>query len=310
MARGPEASPVRVAILKFQKLPSFVTWEIPNLDELLADDRLLIAEFAERGVEAESVAWSDPGVDWSRFDLALIRSTWDYIDERERFLSVLAEIEKSSCRLFNPLTAVRWNSDKSYLFDLRDWQVPIVPTHRASATDPTLLQEALLRQGCRRAVLKPRIGGGAADVHLVPGDEVAATLGRLAHQRPRQEFLVQPLVESVVTEGEWSFIYVDRELCHVLLKKPAPGDYRAHGIYGCTIESAEPRPDDLLQAEAMLARLPFDLLYARLDLVRTDGHLAVMELELVEPILYFNLAPRGVGRLVSAALARLERPRP
>lgn len=299
---------MRVAVLRCQKLPGFVTWDIPNVDDLFADDRLLIAEFAEWGIEAESVVWGDPNVDWNQFDLALIRSTWDYIDERERFLSVLAEIDESSCRLFNPLEAVRWNCDKSYLFDLRDWQVPIVPTHLASTTDPAILQDAVVKQGWQSAVLKPTVGAGASDVCLVPSHEIARTLEQLSEQRSQHEFLVQPLVESVVSEGEWSFIYIDGKLSHVLLKKPAPGDYRAHGIYGGTIECVEPQPDDLLQTEAMLARLPFDLLYARLDLVRMDGRLAVMELELVEPILYFNLAPRGISRLVSATVSRVARP--
>jgi glutathione synthase/RimK-type ligase-like ATP-grasp enzyme len=295
---------MRVAVLKCQKLPSFVTWEIPNVEDLFADDRMLIAELAERGVEAESVVWGDSSVDWDRFDVALIRSTWDYIDERKRFLSVLAEIEESSCQLFNPLEAVRWNSDKSYLFDLRDWQVPIVPTHLASTVAPAILQDEIVRQGWRSAVLKPRIGVGAAGVCRVPSQELARTIEQRTAQRPHQELLVQPLIESVVSEGEWSFIYIDGELSHVLLKKPAPGDYRAHGIYGCTIERVEPRRDDLLQVEAMLERLPFDLLYVRLDLVRIEDHLAIMELELVEPILYFNLASQGVSRLVNAILSR------
>ncbi len=101
---------MRVAVLRCNALPSVVTWHIENVDELFADDRLLIAEFARRGVEATSVRWGGPAVDWDQYDLALIRSTWDYIDERARFLSALSETEASSCRLFNPLAAVRWNS--------------------------------------------------------------------------------------------------------------------------------------------------------------------------------------------------------
>lgn len=299
---------MRVAILRCQRLPRFVTWEIPDVDALFADDRLLVDAFAERGVEAESLAWGEPAVEWGRFDLALIRSTWDYIDERERFLSVLAEVEASSCRLFNPLEAVRWNSTKSYLLDLRDWGVPVVPTLRVSSTDAALVQDAVLGQGWTRAVLKPLVGAGGAGVRLVSAHEVAGTLERLGGEGPRGELLVQPFVESVVGEGEWSFIYIDGKLSHTLLKRPAPGDYRAHGIYGGTVECAEPEPGDLLAAGAMLRKLPFDLLYARLDLVRIGRHLAVMELEIVEPILYFNLFPGGAGRLASAALSRVGGP--
>ena len=107
-------------------------------------------------------------------------------------------------------------------------------------------------------------------------------------------------MDSVVTEGEWSFVFFNRRLSHVLLKRPAPNDYRVQGIYGGTVEIVEPQSHDLRQAEAMLAKLPFNLLYARLDLVRVNGDLALMEVELIEPILSFNLIPDGVERLVNA----------
>ncbi len=297
---------MRVAVLRCNALPSFVTWPVPNVAELFADDRLLIAEFAQRGVEASSVAWGDPDSDWNRYDLALIRSTWDYIDERARFLSVLSAIEASSCRLFNPLDAVRWNSDKGYLFELNDWGIPIVPTVRMSVTDLASVEDTLTREGWRNVVVKPVIGAGGSAVRRAAATEIGGTLEQLAAEHPPHEFLIQPLIESVITEGEWSFIFIGGEVSHVLLKRPAAGDYRAHGIYGGTIEPAAPRQEDLRQVKAMLARLPFDLLYARFDLVRVEGRLAVMELELIEPMLYFNLALEGVGRLVDATLARLK----
>jgi glutathione synthase/RimK-type ligase-like ATP-grasp enzyme len=299
---------MRVAVLRCNALPSFVTWPIPNVAELFADDRLLIAEFAQRGVEASSVVWGDPNPDWNQYDLALIRSTWDYIDDLARFVTVLSAIEASACRLFNPLDAVRWNSDKSYLFDLNDWGVPIVPTLRVSTTDLASVADTVAREGWHSVVVKPIIGAGGSAVRRVAAAEIGGTLKQLAAQHPQHEFLVQPLIESVITEGEWSFIFIDGEVSHVLLKKPAAGDYRAHGIYGGTIESAAPRQHDLRHARAMLARLPFDLLYARLDLVRIDGHLAAMELELIEPMLYFDLAREGVGQLVDATIARLREP--
>lgn len=111
----------------------------------------------------------------------------------------------------------------------------------------------------------------------------------------------------MIREGEWSFVYFDRQLSHVLLKKPAPDDFRAQGIYGGTIQPAEPSHDDCLQAEAVLASLPFDLLYTRLDFVRLGGRLAVIEVELIEPIFSFNLVPESIARLVAATRRPLER---
>jgi glutathione synthase/RimK-type ligase-like ATP-grasp enzyme len=294
---------MRIAILRFHHLPILPdAGDIPPIDVLLADEQLLIDEFVRLGARAEFVIWNDPTVTWEGYDLALLRCTWDYIDHRDEFLSVLTAIDASSCRLFNPLDAVRWNSDKAYLFDLQQWGVPIVPTYPAAAS-LTELQAALA--GSPSVVLKPRIGAGASGVRLVPAAALPAALQQLAAAPTPRDYFVQPLVESVRDEGEWSYIYIDGQLSHVLRKTPAPGDFRAHAIYGGAVTVESPAPADLAQVEAMRARLPFDLLYARFDLVRHAGRLAIMELELIEPMLYFPLAPHAAPALAAAALGRL-----
>lgn len=297
---------MRVAVLRCRTLPSFVTGGVFELDALLADDRRLMAAFARHGVHAEHVVWGDPGVDWDRFDLALIRSTWDYIDDREGFLAFLGEIHASSCKLFNPLDAVRWNSDKSYLLDLDAWRVPVVPTLPAADHPPSEIQARLLREGWQSAVVKPRIGVGAFGVRRVPAGRVAAWLQERPAPPPRDERLVQPFVESVRREGEWSFVFIGGAFSYALLKTPSVGDYRAHWLYGGSVRLALPHPDDVRQVRAMVAKCPFDLLYARVDAVRLGHRLVVMELELIEPGLYFDLAPQGPGALAAAARDRLE----
>lgn len=295
----------RIALLRWNKLPSFVTWDIPNTDELLAEDHLALEGFKAHGLEAVSVVWNQPGVNWNEFDAALIRSTWDYIDEEAQFLHVLSQIEASSCRLFNPLNAIRWNIDKNYLFDLERSGAPIIPTHLTADFDPVTLQDMFTERNWQTAILKPTLGGGGANSHRVSANEISGTLEKLKTQNPELEYLIQPFMESVVMEGEWSFIFFNRVLSHVLLKKPARNDYRVQGIYGGTVELAEPQPRDRRQAEAILEKLPFDLLYARLDLVRVNGALSVMEVELIEPILSFHLFPEGVERLVNATKSAL-----
>ena len=295
----------RVALLRCDKLPSFVTWDVPNLEELFGEDELLREGFVAQGIEAESVVWSRPDVDWNRYDAALIRSTWDYLDDSENFLGVLTQIEASSCHLFNPLAAVRWNMDKRYLFDLERWGAAIIPTFTAANLDVGALRQALAAAGASSVVLKPAVGLGAAHVQHAPLDELEATLARLSAESPGHDYLIQPFIEAVVGEGEWSFVYFDRQLSHVLLKQPAPGDFRVQGIYGGTIQPAAPSNDDRLQAEAVLARLPFDVLYARLDFVRVSGRLAVIEVALMEPIFSFNLVPESIARLVVATRGAL-----
>jgi hypothetical protein len=297
----------RLAILRCGKLPSFVNWEIPNLDELFEEDNLLVRGFQSAGFQAEPVVWNGPNIDWGQFDIAVIRSTWDYLDEQERFLQVLSQIEASSCRLFNPLPAVRWNIDKHYLFDLDEWGIPIIPTCLGSSLERDGLKNLFAGRRAETAVLKPTVGLGASHSYRVPFDGIAGKLAELKASQPGREYLVQPFIEDVLTEGEWSFIYFNRRLSHVFLKKPARGDYRVQGIYGGTVELADPAPRDLLRAGAAIQRLPFDNLYARLDFVRVDGQLCVLEVELIEPIFDFRLVPQAIPRLVSAVQSRLKR---
>lgn len=294
----------RVAILRCGKLPSFVTWEIPNLEELFEEDKLLQQGFEAEGFRAQPVVWNQVGVDWSQFDIALIRSTWDYLDEQEQFLEVLSQIESSSCRLFNPLAAVRWNIDKRYLFDLESWGVPIIPT--VLALEPVDVSKLFVDGQSQTVVLKPTIGLGGSHSYRVPLEEVSHKLADLRSNQPGQEYLIQPFIQDVISEGEWSYIYFNGQLSHVLLKKPAPGDYRVQGIYGGTIQPAEPFSHDLAQAEAVLAKLPFDLLYARLDFVRVGGQLSIIEVELIEPIFSFGLVPESIARLVHATRVKFE----
>lgn len=294
-----------IAILRCGKLPSFVTWEV-DLDELFEEDEILLRGFQAHGFHARPVVWNDPAVDWNRFDIALIRSTWDYLDEQEHFLDVLSRIEASTCRLFNPLDAVRWNIDKHYLFDLEKWDIPIIPTLPAADFSADAFRRLFGDRYGQTVILKPTIGLGASHSQRVALDELDATLMELRASQPQHQYLVQPFIEAILSEGEWSFIYFNRQLSHVLLKKPAANDYRVQGIYGGTVQPATPAPDDLLQAEAVIAALPFDLLYARLDFLRVNGTLSVIEIELIEPIFSFNLVPESIGRLVDATRVKYE----
>jgi glutathione synthase/RimK-type ligase-like ATP-grasp enzyme len=149
-------------------------------------------------------------------------------------------------------------------------------------------------------ILKPTVGLGGSNSHQVPLEELADKLNVLRATDPDREYLIQPFIDSVLNEGEWSFVYFSNQLSHVLLKKPAPNEYRVQSIYGGSIQPAEPSPDDLRQAESVRMKLPFDVLYTRLDLMRVDGRLAIMEVELIEPIFSFNLVPESIQRLVHA----------
>ncbi|ANJ27471.1 ATP-grasp domain-containing protein [Agromyces aureus] len=291
---------MRVAVLRCERLPRFVTWEIDDVEALFDDDRRLIEALRERGVDAEPVVWSAQEVDWNGFDVAVLRSTWDYVDRPAGFVEAMTRIDRSTCTLSNPLAAVAWNLDKRYLDDLARLGVPIVPVVRGTPADAPRLLAAVDRAGWSSLVLKPAVGAGGSGVERADAAGLAAVLRGLP---PGVEVLVQPFAPAILDEGELSFVFLGGALSHVLRKRPAAGDFRAHPIYGGTVERADAAADDVAQVAAMLGRLPFELLYARIDVVRFGGRLAVLELELVEPMLYLDRAAGSAGRLADAVIS-------
>ncbi|WP_158551808.1 hypothetical protein [Agromyces sp. PvR057] len=279
-----------------------MTWEIGDIEALFDDDDLLIEALRERGVEAEAVVWSRPDVEWGAFDGAVVRSTWDYVDRPGRFVDVMTSIDRSPCTLLNPLDAVRWNLDKRYLGELERLGVPIVPVLRGTPADADALVAAVAAAGWTELVVKPSVGVGGSGVERT---DAAGLADVLRARQPDVELMVQPFADAILDEGELSFVVLGGRPSHVLRKRPATGDFRAHGIYGGSVERMDAAADDLAQIEAMLARLPFDPLYARFDVVRVGGRLAVLELELVEPLLYLDRVPGAAGRLADATIARL-----
>jgi glutathione synthase/RimK-type ligase-like ATP-grasp enzyme len=272
----------------------------------------LVTAFAAAGASAEIVDWDDGEVDWARFDLALLRSAWDYTERLPQFL---AWVERTAARtlLINPVPVVRWNSDKHYLLELARAQLPVVPTRiaEAGASARQVLEEFLSQHDGAELVVKPAVGAGSRDARRHSRshtDEI------LAHMQPLldagRSVMLQPYLESVDRDGETALMFIDGRFSHAIRKGPllpagapataalfAPEDIRRR-VAGA---------DELAVAERVMARLPFPtLLYARVDLIRDEaGRPCVLELELTEPSLYLVYEPSSTQRFVTSALRRL-----
>lgn len=248
-----------------------------------------------RGWTVDDPVWNAPDLDASRYDHVLIGTTWDYAEQPEAFLATLRAIE-SVTALHNPVDLVRWNADKRYLADLEAAGVPSIPTVWLDHPTDDALRAAFDHLGSDDLVVKQRIGAGAIGQHRV-------TRGGPLPVLP-VPVLVQGFLPSIQTEGEQTFVFVDGELSHALTKRPASGDYRVQSMYGGHETVLAPSTDDLSAARAVLEALDTVPLYARVDMVRVDGTLRLMELELVEPYLYPEQGPELGDRLLEALARR------
>lgn len=251
---------------------------------------LVVRELDDRGVSAAWVAWDDPGVDWAEARRVLIRSTWDYERRRDEFIDWARKVQQLTT-LVNTAQVVEWNTDKIYLLDLIGAELPVVPTLGVDSE----FELAPAVAAFEPAVVKPRVGAGGRGV-VVFDLEPGGPEGLDESQLQPGPWVVQPLVESVHTEGETSVFVLGGRVVSQVRKLPAPGEIRVHEEYGGTAEAVEVTAEagDLALrtvevAEKLLATV---LPYARVDLMRlADGQLVVSELEVVEPGLYLDVVP-------------------
>ncbi|MGC9437637.1 ATP-grasp domain-containing protein [Streptomyces sp. WG5] len=263
---------------------------------------VLVRALEEAGARASAEVWDDDGVDWASFDLAVLRSTWDYSWRAGEF-TAWAEKCGAATRLANPAGVVRWNTDKRYLGDLAAAGVPTVPTrYTAPGERPELPRD-------HEYVVKPTSGAGARFAARYTPDEHATALRQV--ERMHAEGLtamVQPYVRGIDTAGERALQFFGGRPLHAsrkgaVLTPGTPYDERKVAHPG--LEPWTPTPAELAVAERALAAVPDgpELLYARVDLVDgEDGRPRVMELELVEPNLFLWLHERSLPRVVEAVL--------
>ena len=257
-------------------------------------DHLLFAPLANVGWTAVEIPWNRPDVEWASFEAVIIRSTWDYQKTPGQFLSTLEAIEGVTT-LYNPVAICRWNLNKRYLRDLQDRGVPIVPTYWLERLDEASLEALFSESAAPRLVAKPLVGANADDAFVLKSRETGSWVEALRIFADR-EVMVQPFVDSIVSEGEYSLFYFGGRLSHAIVKRPAAGDFRVQEEHGGIIAPVTPHEDLVRAGNQAIAAIGTTLLYARVDLVRlTSGQPALMEMELIEPSLYFDQDPNSAA---------------
>ncbi len=268
-----------------------------KLPEPDPDAAPLVEELKRRGADAQWIAWDDPQVNLAAFDLCVIRSTWNYIHRHRDFLDWARRAAKKT-RLLNPLSVVRWNSDKGYLTELEGRGIPIVPTLFVERGPVAHLREMLHPTTWSDVVIKPRVGAASFATRRFSSrnfDEGAKFLSEHAARRP---MLIQPYLKSVETHGERALVWIDGKFTHAVTKRLR---LETHGE---GVSEAQPvSKEEAAFATRVLEPWASDLLYARVDLARDErGGLVLMELELIEPSLFLTQSPAALGRLAAACL--------
>jgi hypothetical protein len=306
----------RVALVTCDLFPDLWDDDFPLRDALL-----------DRGVTVDAIRWDDPAADWDGYDLAVIRSPWDYVARRDEFVAWAHRVP----RLANPADIVAWNTDKRYLGELAAQGIPATPTvYVAPGTDWT-------PPSAGEWVVKPTISAGSQDTgrYRLPAqlDLARAHVGRLT--AAGRTAMIQPYLAAVDTQGETAVLFL-----------PSAGGLQSGGLQSGGLQSGglqsgglryshairkgamltgpdegtidpgdekitprTPTPAELAVAARVLEAVPGGagrLLYARVDLISgPDGAPLLVELELTEPSLFLREAPGAADRLADGIVARL-----
>ncbi|MGV3696276.1 ATP-grasp domain-containing protein [Flavobacterium sp.] len=285
---------MKVALLTCEKFP-----------ELYHTDQFLIPELAKHGIIAAPAIWDDTTMDWSKFDYLIFRNTWDYYEKAVQFNNWLDAIQALGVKTLNAIETIQRNKHKFYLRDLEKQGVKILPTIFIDKT-PDLDLVSMIPAGWIKAVLKPAYSAGSYLTEVFDVSQIQQINRQYQSIASQKELLLQKFMPEIISEGETSFIFFNKKFSHCVNKKPAQGDFRVQIQYGGSYVSVNPDSELLHQAQAIVNTFGEKLLYARVDGIIIDNKLHLMEIECIEPDLYFNLSADAQKNFVNAILELIQ----
>ncbi|WKN41173.1 ATP-grasp domain-containing protein [Tunicatimonas pelagia] len=272
-----------------------------SLEGFVSDDSLTYQPLAELGWQVHPVSWRSTNTDWSIYDAVIIRTPWDYQQAPQQFLRVLEDITACGVPLENSLDLVRWNIDKTYLRDLEARSIRVVSTQWSKAFQRETIESWWQDWNTPELIIKPTVSANADDTFWLThqtNEEVWETVAQTFQQR---SFMVQPFIPAILEEGEYSLFFFGGSYSHTIVKIPKPNDFRVQEEHGGLIQAAKPSPELLKTAQQIYEAVPYNPLYARIDLVRlSNDEFALMEVELIEPSLYFRTDAKSPYRFAQA----------
>lgn len=272
--------------------------------DLTPDDRLAVAQLERRHARVAAAIWNDPSIDWAAFDAIIIRSTWDYHHRAAEFRAWIDALEAAGAPMWNPPAVLRWNMEKTYLRDLERAGVPIVPTEwLEQGTNPDL-GGLLAERGWMDAVVKPVISAAATRTWRVSHATVLDVGVQFAESLDAGDVMVQPFMPEIQTRGEWSLMFIDGDFSHAVRKMPTEGDFRVQTGFGGRSITDQPDGEVIRAARRVLDVAPSPWLYARVDGIETDAGFVLLELEMLEPALFFSHTTSGAARFAEAVVGR------
>ncbi|NNC83180.1 MAG: hypothetical protein HKN79_06350 [Flavobacteriales bacterium] len=262
-----------------------------NVEQILLEDELITKALASYDIQTERVDWADTSVDWSKADIALFRTPWDYFVRISEFKEWMERVEHQ-VRFINPLETIHWNFHKSYLQDLEEKGFPIVPSIFIDQGDSRSLTDIAESIPWNEFIIKPCISGGGFGTYRIGPHNLAEHIEDYNALIAERDMMVQEFHPSIQARGEVSHMVMGGTYTHSILKRAKGEDFRVQDDFGGTVHPYEAQEEEIALAEAVFNACDPMPVYGRLDVMWNEsGEQMISELEIIEPELWFREHP-------------------
>ena len=274
--------------------PTNKNWYI---DQVLLEDKLVQVALEKKGLRVCRKDWADPEFNWKNTEYAIFRTTWDYFEKLDEFYCWI-EKTKHKTKFINSSEIINWNIDKQYLKDLAKNNINIAPTVFINKEKNISLSQLFIQTEWNDAVIKPAISGAAIDTYRINVSNYTNYEHIFQKLITEKDMLFQQFMNNILFNGEVSLIMIGQKYTHAVKKTAKKGDFRVQDDHGGIVEKHTATKEEILFAERCLKACPYKPIYARVDIVYDNKNkLALSELELIEPELWFRNNPKAATLL-------------
>ena len=278
----------------------------PYTKNVHLEDGLVREALEKLGIKVTRKSWSDPNFNWSSTRFVLFRTTWDYFDRFPEFSRWLDQVSKVTT-LLNSENTIRWNIDKHYILDLQKAGVHICETYFIEKGSTNSLQEWVQKYGLETFVIKPCISAGAYHTYRIDKKDITDNESLFKKLIAEHSIMLQPFQHNIVSKGEMSLMVMNGKYTHGILKIAKEGDFRVQDDYGGSVHDYAASPEEIAYAENAVKSCPEMPIYARVDVfLDNNNKLALAELELIEPELWFRNHPEAADELAKGIQQLIE----
>ena len=274
--------------------PKTIDWYI---QQVLTEDNLLKKELEQLGHNTLIKDWKSIDSNCNKTKVAIFRSTWDYFDNFSLFINWL-EKSKSNIRFINSYSLIKWNLDKTYLFDLEKKGINIPRTILVKRKEKISLKDLFLKTNWKEAIIKPTVSGAARHTYRINHNNYLNYESLFIDLINEEDFLFQEFMTDITKNGEISLILIAGKFTHAVKKIAKEGDFRVQDDHGGKVEVYYPSDEEIYFAEDSLKCCDELPVYARVDIVYDNNNkISLGELELIEPELWFRNNPNSAKLL-------------